>query len=567
MKLVSVEEMKAIEQEADRAGLTYEKMMANAGRGLAEEVRNAYSHEITFGVTGLIGSGNNGGDTLVALAHLGREGIPIMAYIVRERPQDDPLLEEIEKLGGSIAFAAEDKGYKSLRSFLEKSSVLLDGVLGTGVKLPLREEIAKPLELVKSLAAERRDELKVVAVDCPSGMDLVSGEVAPECIPANLTVCMAAVKTGMLTLPAFEFLGELRVVDIGLTDQIASWKAIHRFVADAEMIKRMLPPRPASAHKGTFGTALVVAGSTNYTGAALLAGKAAYRIGAGLVTLAVPTPLHSALAGEFPEATWLLLPHELGVIAADADEIVLGNLDRITAMLIGPGWGLEKTTQDFLERLLDGKEQRVHGTIGFVPAEMSGKSERANLPPLVVDADGLKLLARLQNWHKLLPSMSILTPHPGEMSILCGMSVKDIQADRISVAKRFAEEWGHIVVLKGAFTVIAKPTGEIAVIPIASAALARAGTGDVLAGTIVGLRAQGVQPFEAAVAGAWIHGEAGLSAARELRTTASVLAGDVLANIPRVLSFLERDPFRDNNSINRGIHSTANHPRPRRSAE
>jgi NAD(P)H-hydrate epimerase len=204
---------------------------------------------------------------------------------------------------------------------------------------------------------------------------------------------------------------------------------------------------------------------------------------------------------------------------------------------------LEKTTQDFLERLLDGKEQRLHGTIGFVPDESSGKSELANLPPLVVDADGLKLLARLQNWHKLLPSMSILTPHPGEMSILCGMSVKDIQADRLSVAKRFAEEWGHIVVLKGAFTVIAKPTGDIAVIPVASAALARAGTGDVLAGTIVGLRAQGVEPFEAAVAGAWIHGKAGLSAARELRTTASVLAGDVLANIPKVLGFLERGPI------------------------
>ena len=543
MKLVSVEEMKAIEQEADRAGLTYEKMMANAGRGLAEEVRSAYSHELTFGVMGLIGSGNNGGDALVALAHLGREGVPIMVYIVRERPPDDPLLEDIKKIGGSIAFAAEDKDQKVLRSFLEKSSVLLDGVLGTGVKLPLREDIAKPLALAKSLAAERRDELKVVAVDCPSGMDLASGEVAPECIPADLTVCMAAVKTGMLTFPAFELLGELRVVDIGLTDQIASWKAINRYVADAEMVKRMLPPRPASAHKGTFGTALVVAGSTNYTGAALLAGKAAYRVGAGLVTLAVPTPLHSALAGEFPEATWLLLPHELGVIAADADEIVLGNLDRISAMLLGPGWGLEKTTQDFLERLLDGKEQRLHGTIGFVPDESSGKSELANLPPLVVDADGLKLLARLENWHKLLPSMSILTPHPGEMSILCGMSVKDIQADRLSVAKRFAEEWGHIVVLKGAFTVIAKPTGDIAVIPVASAALARAGTGDVLAGTIVGLRAQGVEPFEAAVAGAWIHGKAGLSAARELRTTASVLAGDVLANIPKVLGFLERGPI------------------------
>jgi hydroxyethylthiazole kinase-like uncharacterized protein yjeF len=148
------------------------------------------------------------------------------------------------------------------------------------------------------------------------------------------------------------------------------------------------------------------------------------------------------------------------------------------------------------------------------------------------------LLARIKDWPSQLPAPAVLTPHPGEMSILTGISKEEIQADRAAVASRFAREWGHVVVLKGAFTIIAAPQGQICTVPVASAALARAGTGDVLAGIIVGLRAQGVQPYEAAVAGAWIHAQAGLYAAKRLGTTASVVAGDVLDSIAQVLSYL-----------------------------
>jgi NAD(P)H-hydrate epimerase len=161
------------------------------------------------------------------------------------------------------------------------------------------------------------------------------------------------------------------------------------------------------------------------------------------------------------------------------------------------------------------------------------------LPPVVVDADGLKLLARLPNWAAQLPAPAVLTPHPGEMGVLTGLTKDDIQADRVNVARRFSQEWGHVVVLKGAFTVIAAPDGETAVIPVATPALARAGSGDVLAGLIVGLRAQGVAAFPAAAAGAWIHAHAGLHAAQLLGNSASVLAGDILRSTIDILAELE----------------------------
>ena len=308
------------------------------------------------------------------------------------------------------------------------------------------------------------------------------------------------------------------------------------FIPDEEWVRQVLPDRPLDAHKGTFGTALVVAGSANFTGAAWLAGQAAYRIGAGLVTLAVPAPLHSALAGQFPEATWLLLPHKNGAIAADACQTVLENLGRVTAMLVGPGFGLAQTSADFLEGLLVGSIE--HQQAERHSAKQHAKPVPSELPPLVIDADGLKLLANIENWPKRLPDPAVLTPHPGEMSVLTDLHRDEIQADRLGVALRFSREWGHVVVLKGAFTLVAAPDGRLAVIPVATPALARAGTGDVLAGLIVGLRAQGVEAFQAAVAGAWVHAQAGLRAAEELGTTASVLAGDVLRAVITILGEL-----------------------------
>jgi NAD(P)H-hydrate epimerase len=516
MKLVSVEEMQAVEREADASGLSASEMMENAGRNLADVVREQGADSKEAGVLGLVGSGNNGGDTLVALARLAALGWNVNAYLLRPRPEGDPLLERLVRAGGKLVSYTEDSDLEKLTGLLEKQGVLLDGVLGTGFHLPLKAGLAAALGAIRRRLEALPEKPWVVAVDCPSGVDCDSGEAAPETIPADLTVTMAAIKQGLLKEPAHRLAGEIRVVGIGLDEEgleLPTWRGLQRGVPDRAAIRDLLPARPEDAHKGTFGAALVAAGSQSYTGAALLSGEAAYRIGAGLVTLAVPASLHPALAGQLPEATWILLPEEQGSIAASGAGRLHANLGRATALLLGPGFGLHPSTAAFLADFLN-----------------------PGLPPVVIDADGLKLLAQIEAWPEKLPASAVLTPHPGEMAVLTGLPVEEIQANRMEMARGFSREWGHVVVLKGAFTVIAEPGGCANVIPVASPALARAGTGDVLAGMIAGLRAQGVGAFQAATAGAWIHAQAGLLAAAYLGNTASVLAGDVLGAVPEALS-------------------------------
>ncbi len=548
MKLVTVAEMRAIEQEADAGGPSVEKMIENAGDALADEIQILpYGSEDEREALGLVGPGNNGADTLVALAHLAADGWRTRAYLVNRTPSRSPtekadadeLVERLKKEGGEIILVGNDPKFEHLSAFIGTADVVVDGILGTGVKLPLRKETAEVLAAVNTAIAELPWPPYVVAVDCPSGVDCDSGEAAPEVIPASVTVCMAAIKQGLLKFPAFELAGELRVADIGLKEKIKSWKEIKRFVADDELVEDILPARPADSHKGTFGTVLVVAGSINYTGAALLSGKAAYRIGAGLVQMAIPSSLHAALAGHFPEATWILLPQEMGVISESAADVLAKNLERATALLIGPGLGAEDTTGDFLKNVLQGKNtaRKSSGRIGFVQSGEARSAEKAAvLPPLIIDADGLRHLAKIDGWAKLLPAGTILTPHPGEMAALTGLERDHIQQDRLGTALKYAAQWKQVVILKGAFTVVAAPDGRSTTIAVATSALAHAGTGDVLAGLVAGLRAQGVDAYEAAIAAAWIHAQAGLYAAEKIGSEASVLAGDVLEAVADVLS-------------------------------
>ncbi len=505
MKLVTVSQMIALEKQADASGLSYAQMMQNAGIGLANIVYRIGQQKKWKKVIGIVGSGNNGGDTLVALTWLQQNGWETSAYLVKRK--DDELIQNYLQVNGKI-IQYENSSFPL--SAFQESDVTLDGLLGTGIKLPLRKEASEVLEKIKNLKPKF-----VIAVDCPSGVDCDTGKTADETIPANLTVTMAAVKRGLLKLPAFEKVGDLQLVDIGLSNEMLNEIKID--VADDEMISALLPKRTLASHKGIFGTAFVVAGSISYTGAALLAGTAAYRAGAGLVTMAVPEPLHSALAGRLPEATWVLLPHEYGFISESASDVVLNNLSRATSILIGCGLGNKATTKQFVQKLLPSIKI-----------------------PMVIDADGLRHLSSpLSFLGEGLGLRAILTPHLGEMAVLTGLSKEEIQSNREEVAKKYAKEWNCIVVLKGAFTVIASPDERLTIIPVATPALARAGTGDVLAGLITGLLAQGLHPYDAAIAGAYMHGKAGLLAAEKLGTTASVLASDVINAVPEIISKLE----------------------------
>ncbi|MCW5876073.1 MAG: NAD(P)H-hydrate dehydratase [Anaerolineales bacterium] len=506
-KLVTVSEMVAIEQAADAAGWSYAHMMEAAGASLAESV-TAHSHSPEKSVVALVGPGNNGGDALVALRLLAAEGCKAQALLVGERPAGDKLAQQAKKAGVTV----KPFTLRSARAALARSTVVLDALLGTGARLPLREPFAQALELAAQVLAAREQPPLLVAVDCPSGMDCQNGEVAPQTLAADLTVCMAAIKQGMLTVSAFPYLGQLEVGDIGLPADLPAWGAIRREVIDSSMAQAALPRRPLDAHKGTFGTAMIVAGSQKFPGAALLAAEAAYRSGAGLVSVAASAGVQAALAGHLPEATWQLLPQADGGIAAEAAPQLAEALSRSTAMLLGPGLGRAAATGAFVRAALD-----------------------LTLPPLVVDADGLRWLVEIEDWPQHLPPGTVLTPHPGEMEALSGLSSDQIQANRLELAEQYAQMWGHVLVLKGAFTVVAASDGRSALLPLATPALARAGSGDVLAGIITGLRAQGVPAYEAACAGAWLHGQAALRAAARLGGIGGVLAGDLAAELPALM--------------------------------
>jgi len=562
MKIVTVEEMRRIEAASNVAGHSYAEMMERAGRAVAEALA-AWREVRHKRVLVLVGPGNNGGDGLVAARYLAEAGARVACYLLRPRdPAKDENFRLVQERGLDVVLAGEDEEWRSLHDLARGADVVVDALLGTGTRLPLRGALAEMLGRVGQSLAERKQVPRkvltslsptsplspplggmkgglppmegmkegiplVVAVDGPSGLDYDSGALDKVAVPADLTVTFAYPKPGHFCFPGAGALGELVVADIGTDPALAADVALE--VITPKMVREWLPPRPPDAHKGTFGKALIVGGSVNYTGAAYLAGAAATRAGAGLVTLALPAAIHTAIAAHLVEATYLLLPHEFGVIAASAASVLAERLEGYDALLVGPGLGRERETAAFVETLLGGVGGKRR--LGFGGAGES-TSPLPALPPLVVDADGLNTLAEMEDWPKRLPSGSILTPHPGEMARLMGCTIGDVQANRMMAAQSQAATWSQVVVLKGAHTVVAAPDGRTAIEPFANPGLATAGTGDVLAGTIVALRAQGLGVFEAAAAGAYLHGLAGELACAEVGI-AGMVAGDMLARLPQ----------------------------------
>ena len=364
----------------------------------------------------------------------------------------------------------------------------------------------------------------MVAVDLPSGLNADTGELDSAAVPAALTVTFAYPKLGFFKFPGAGALGELLVADIGMPAGLADELPLE--VATPESIRRLLPARPRDGHKGTFGKAMLVAGSSNYTGAPYLSASAAARVGAGLVTLATTQSVQNIVAATLHEPTYLPLPSTQGGIAARAGAIVLAALEGYRGLLIGPGLG------------------QTAGAKGFVRAMLGTGTARSasprRLPPLIVDADGLNALSELKNWWFHLPAGSILTPHAGEFERLARLTREQLAADREAAARSFAAQWRQHVLLKGAFTLIAAPDGRVTLLPFANPALATAGSGDVLSGIIVGLLAQGLAPHEAAIAGGYVHGLAGEMAQQDIGDAGAV-AGDLLPRLPRALRLLKRN--------------------------
>jgi hydroxyethylthiazole kinase-like uncharacterized protein yjeF len=553
VKVITVEKSRFLENKANEGGLSFAEMMENAGRGTALAIQRR------IGARGkrvliLVGPGNNGGDGLVAAHYLWEMGARVTCYLWKRDVDDDNNFRRAKEDRLPMVWAEDDDGFDALRGLMTGADAIVDALLGVGVDRPIGGSLKDLLDAVRqtinahSAPAELAETVPsnsvapaplIVAVDCPTGLNCDSGALDPAAMPADLTVTFAYPKQGLLRFPGAEAVGHIVVVDIGIPPELADDVLLE--MATAGRIQSWLPDRPRSAHKGTFGRALIVAGSVNYVGAATLAGAGAKRVGTGLVTMALPGPIQPSVAAGLAEATYLLLPHDLGVIASGAVPVLRDSFENYDALLLGPGLTQEKETVSFVHTFLGLTPSERRGQIGFVSRVGSELPQGAELPPLVVDADGLNALAVADGWWKMLPPGTILTPHPGEMARLIGRDVtaKDVQADRDGHAQRMAAQWNTVVVLKGAFTVVAEPGGRVIVLPFANPALATAGSGDVLAGTIVGLRAQGMDTFEAAVAGAYLHGLAGELARADLGDM-GVVAGDLPPRLPQALRAIRR---------------------------
>lgn len=517
MKIVTARQMRAIEARAESAGVSTATLMETAGLRFAERLQAHMDGVGGSDVLVLVGPGNNGGDGLVSARYLHEWGASVTVYLCGRRPEGDVNLAAVGRLGMPVIKAANDPGCGRLREALQSADAVVDSILGTGRSRPITGALCDVLTAV-SEAKAYNENLVIAAMDLPTGLDSDTGATDPALAAADLTVTLGYPKRGLFAHPGADAAGLVEAVDIGVPPGLDG--DVDLELMTEEWAAAALPPRPSASHKGTFGRALVVAGSANYVGAAALAASGAGRVGAGLVTVALPRSLHAAVVATAPEPTCIVLPEsDYGEPADDAADLVLDALPEYDALLVGCGLGQSAGALRLVEKLV-----------------LSG----AALPPTVVDADGLNILAVTSGWWEKMGRDAILTPHPGEMSRLSGSPVGELQQDRVGAAVDAAGRWGKTVVLKGAHTVVAAADGLAMVSPFANPALASAGTGDVLAGAVAGLLAQGLDLQTAAALGVYLHGAAAGIVSDDLGD-AGLLASDLLPALPMAIRDI-KDP-------------------------
>ena len=507
MKILTAEQMR----EADRRtinelGIPGVVLMESAGRAVVNEILQRYSHLAPGPVLVLCGKGNNGGDGLVVARTLRQHGWQVTTLLLAEETAiggDARLyLDILRRLSAPVEFAADPAGVETLLARLPVPALIVDALLGTGLSSLVggRHAVA--------IAWMNRSPAPKVAIDIPSGLDATSGAILGSVLHADLTVTLAAAKLGQMIYPGVACCGELVVAEIGIPQAFLDELAAG-ILLDAKEVRQLLPPRPAVGHKGTFGHLLLVAGSRGKSGAAALAADAALRAGAGLVTVASPASLQTTLAIKLTEVMTAPLDEADGALTGSALAQIAALWQDKNVLAIGPGLGRSAATATLVRKVIQ------------------------DCPlPLVLDADALFALAGHGEVLAARPvGTTILTPHPGEMAHLLGVSIAEIEADRVGTARCFAEEHGVVVVLKGARTVIAAPDGGILINPTGHVGMATGGMGDLLTGIIAALLCQRLPPLAAAAAGVWLHGRSG-DRLRPRFGDAGLLASDLLVEIP-----------------------------------
>ncbi len=509
MLIVTTEEMKSAEQFADAHGITYEKLMANAGNAISSRLEQRYltapdGSPVSRRVVILCGSGNNGGDGFVIAARFANRGCKVTVVLCGNHLPNSPEAREMyRRMQGTstrVLNLAERRSEVSLS--LSHAELVVDAVFGTGFRGTL------PLALQDLFEEAAQSKAVRVAVDMPSGVG--EGEISAGAFCADETYIPQAVKQAHISSAAKRYCGRLIVVPIGIPDA-----AFHstRYLVEKAQVKSMIPPRFADAHKGSYGKLCIVAGSRCYVGAAMLAASAALRSGVGICQVATLKENCLALCGHLPEATWLpLSENESGSISADSYHTLAPALKNCTAALIGCGMTQHEDTGILLDRILQTDT------------------------PLVIDADGINALAgHIDNVKSAAPR--ILTPHMGEMARISGYSIEELKRDPMGCAQEFATTYGVVLVLKDAVTVIASPDGEVYAHMGGNAGMARGGSGDTLAGIIASLLAQGLSAKDAAISGVYLHGAAGDKAAMAVGAV-GMLPTDMISALPEVFKEL-----------------------------
>ncbi len=513
MKVVSASEMREIDRVTiEEIGIPSMVLMERAGLSVVKRIKERFSPDRQVVV--ISGGGNNGGDGLVVARNLFNEGWTVVVYLLSplQRLSNDCMnqFKICEKIGLNI------KVDRIPQKRELQNRIVVDAILGTGLNKSVREGIAEAIERINSVQST------VVAVDIPSGISSDTGEVMGSAVRADMTVTFGLPKLGHLLYPGRSYTGELFIEDIGFPPSLLTSDRIKNELIQKGLIKDMLPLREPDAHKGTFGHVLVVGGSVGKTGAVMLTARATLRTGAGLVTIATAQKALTSIQ-VLEEMTLPLSDTDSGAISNEAyEEVVEFLYKKADVMAIGPGLSRDPKTLDLVIELL-----------------------KATPVPTVVDADALYALSRLDKkrlyrvLNNEIRAPLILTPHPGEMGRILGLSSKEVNTRRIDLAREFSSETGMYLVLKGAPTIVAEPEGYCYINTTGSSALATAGSGDVLTGIIAGLLAQGLPPLEASVVGVYIHGLAGDIGSEKL-TGFSLTAGEILTYLPDAFKVLTK---------------------------
>ena len=520
LKVATAAQMTALEQESECLGTSTDTLMETAGLAVADYARRRLGGAAGARVVILVGPGNNGADGLVAGRHLRRWGAEITACLLTRRPEVDPKLDLALDHGVYLLDLADGTEMEQLDALLARSRLVIDAVLGTGRSRPLQGVVREALLRAAALRKGSRAPM-LLALDLPTGLDSDTGAVDVATPTMDATLALGFPKAGLLAFPGAERVGELATLGIGLPDGVGQDDVALELMTP-NWVASQLPRRPLDSHKGTYGHLLVVAGSRNYVGAACLVARAAHRAGAGLVTLATPQSVYPIVAAQLTETIHLPLPEDAeGRIHSDAAHVLAELMPRYDAMAVGSGMGQSDGVADFMESLL-----------------LAGRTP--NLPVLV-DADGLNSLARLGSWWRQRSGPLVLTPHPGEMATLTGLPTAEVQRDRVGAAREWAARWQAVVVLKGAFTAVAEPVsdptggeerdGLVRLSPFVNPGLASGGTGDVLTGIIGSLLSQGMDPFDAASCGVYLHGRAA-ELVTNIQGYTGLLASEVADAVP-----------------------------------